>query len=260
MQQQSFDAYAQSYDEHFTNSLIGIAQRLQVYHNLQKHIVFKNKSVLEVNCGTGEDAIWLSKQGAIVLGTDISEGMINIAKKKTLNSLINFKHIAAQDISSLSPNNYNVIFSNFGGLNCLNYKELQKFKLGCEQFQKPSDQLAFVIMGTKCKWETLYFRMKNDEEKSKRRQNTSGVDAIINSNHFKTYYYSPNQLKHLFEENYKCVTIKPIGLFVPPSYLEPYFVKRKVMFGFLKFLDLLFSHFSFLSNYADHYLIVFEKK
>ena len=115
MQQQNFDAYAQSYDDHFTNSFIGKEQRLQVYQKLLKRITFKNKSVLEINCGTGEDAIWLVKQGATVLATDISQGMLAVTKSKNANSSAEFKLLAAQDISSLSPNNYNAIFSNFGG-------------------------------------------------------------------------------------------------------------------------------------------------
>ena len=260
MQPQNFDAYAQRYDEHFTNSLIGKAQRLQVYKKVLDYVKLDVKSVLEVNCGTGEDALWLTKQGAKVLATDISEGMIAVAKNKNSNSSVDFKTLAAQNISSLAPDIYSVIFSNFGGLNCLNANELQKFKMGCEQLQKPSDQLTFVIMGTKCKWERLYFRLKKDKAKATRRQNKGGVDTIINDSHFKTWYYSPDDMKELFKENYNCICVKPIGLFVPPSYLEPYVAKRKIVFGLLKALDTIFGSFSFLSNYADHYLIVFEKK
>ena len=199
MQPQNFDAYAPSYDNHFTNSLIGKEQRLQVHQKLLNKISFINKSVLEINCGTGEDALWLSKQSAAVIATDISQGMINVAKNKLTNSSIDFKTLAAQNISSLSPNKFQVIFSNFGGLNCLNNHEFQKFKAGCEQLQKSCDQLAFVIMGTKCKWEQLYFSFKKDKAKATRRQVKAGVETIINDNHFKTYYYSPAEM-NTFQE------------------------------------------------------------
>lgn len=260
MQPQNFDTYAQSYDNHFTNSEIGKAQRSQVHLKLLKLVSFYNKSVLEINCGTGEDALWLAKQGATVLASDISQGMIDVARNKTLSNTVNFKQMAAQDISSLVPNSYNIIFSNFGGLNCLNNKDLQKFKNGCEQVQNTSDQLAFVIMGTNCKWERFFFGYKNDHIKANRRKNINGVEAIINGNRFKTYYYSPDYMKQLFKENYSYIAAKPIGLFVPPSYLETYFAKKKGLFGILKILDRFFGNFSFFSNYADHYLIVFKKK
>ncbi len=260
MQQQNFDTYAQSYDNHFTNSLIGKAQRLQVHQKLLKLLSLQNKSVLEINCGTGEDAMWLSKTAATVTATDISQGMIEVANYKNSNNTVDFKQLSAQDISLLAPNTYNIIFSNFGGLNCLNNEELQKFKNSCKQVQKSSDQLAFVIMGTNCKWENFFFKYKNEFIKANRRRNKDGVEANIKGNHFKTYYYSPADMKQLFKENYNYISAKPIGLFVPPSYLESYVVKRKGLFGFLKLLDNLFGHFSFLSNYADHYLIVFKKK
>ena len=216
--------------------------------------------MLEINCGTGADALWLAKKAATVLATDISQGMIDVAKNKTYTNAVDFRQLPAQNISALAPNRYNIIFSNFGGLNCLNNEELQKFKNGCEQVQKSSDQLAFVIMGTNCKWETFFFRYKNDRIKASRRRNKDGVEAIINGNPFKTYYYSPDDMKLLFKENYNYISAKPVGLFVPPSYLESYFIKRKGLFGFLKLLDKLFGNFAFLSNYADHYLIVFKKK
>ncbi len=187
--------------------------------------------------------------------------MIDVAKNKSSNSAIEFKQMPAQDISSLVPNTYDIIFSNFGGLNCLNNEELQKFKKGCEHVQKSSDQLAFALL-----WElnvsgnNCISVSKKIKLKATRRQNITGVDTLINDNHFKTYYYSPDDMKQLFIENYNCISVNPIGLFVPPSYLEPYVLKRKGMFAFLKLLDKLFGHFSFLSNYADHYLIVFEKK
>lgn len=38
------------------------------------------KKVLCIGCGTGEECAYLQKQGAIVIGTDIAEGMIETAK------------------------------------------------------------------------------------------------------------------------------------------------------------------------------------
>lgn len=260
MQPQVFDSYAQTYDDHFTNSLIGKAQRKQVYKHLKNHTYFFNKSVLEINCGTGEDAVWLSKMATYVLATDVSSEMLKVANSKVKGKNIEFKQLAAQDIETLVPEKYDSIFSNFGGLNCLSPQEMILFGDGCEQLQIHENQLAFVIMGTKCLWERFYFKKKGDKEKAFRRTNVKGVDTVIDKQQFKTYYYSPSDIKFFFKENYYHIATKPIGLFVPPSYLEPYFKKRKVVFHALVWLDKIFGRFSFLSNYADHYLIVFEKK
>lgn len=260
MQPQAFDIYAKDYDTHFTNSLIGKAQRLQVYRHIRKHIFFRSKKVLEINCGTGEDAAWMAKQGASVLATDISEGMLKATEQKTSDLGVKTKQVKSQEIGLLAPETFDLIFSNFGGLNCLSEKELIDFKTGCVQLQPTSGQLAFVIMGTKCRWERFYYNQKKDHQKAQRRLKADGVETIIDSVHFKTYYYSPGTIKNLFKEQYDHVITRPIGLFVPPSYLEHYVKKRRILFGLLKFLDAVFGNFSSLADYADHYVIVFEKK
>jgi len=260
MQQQVFDAYAATYDDHFTNSLIGKAQRKQVYRHANNNAYFFRKCVLEVNCGTGEDAIWLANQGANVLATDVSKEMLKVARSKVTDKDIEFKQLSAQAIGTLAPEKYGSIFSNFGGLNCLTENELIQFKNGCVMLQGYEDQLVFVVMGTKCIWEKLYFYFKKDTEKAKRRLDRQGVETVIGTSQFRTYYYSPNQIKKIFKEHYYHLATKPVGLFVPPSYLEPYFKNRNGLFFILKLLDRLFGSISFFSNYADHYLIVFEKK
>ncbi len=262
MQPQAFDAYAESYDEHFTNSFIGRAQRNQVYECLLNEFTLTDLNVLEINCGTGEDANWLFKQSARVTATDISSGMINtaIAKSERNKATIEFHILKSQEIKKLSKPNFDLIFSNFGGLNCLNSEELIEFKMGCVEKQSQSNKLALVIMGTNCLWERLFFMIKKDKAKMLRRKNKLGVDTVIDSLHFKTFYYSPNDIEKLFGDQYKSILVKPIGLFIPPSYLEPYIVKRPLLFKFLIFLDKLFSRFSFFANVSDHYIIILEKK
>lgn len=260
MQQAFFDTYAATYDEHFSNSLIGKAQRSAVHRYSLNNTHFFKKDVLEINCGTGEDALWLAKQGANVLATDISSGMIEVAKQKTDNRNVEFKQMAAQNIENLVPGKFGTIFSNFGGLNCLSPEELKKFRDGCVKLQGHKDQIVLVIMGRKCLWERFYFGwMKKDRTRAERRSQRDGVEAVIGEKRSMVYYYSPREIKELFGNKYWHVNTKPIGLFVPPSYLEFYFKRNKTLFHFLIFLDRIFS-FSFLSDHADHYIIFFEKK
>ena len=86
-----FDKAAQNYDTTFTNSVIGKLQRDLVYHQFSKVINKHNpKTILEINCGTGEDAIWLAEQKIEVMATDISSTMIEIAKSKSLLENLTF--------------------------------------------------------------------------------------------------------------------------------------------------------------------------
>lgn len=260
MLQQAFDTYAPTYDDHFTNSLIGKEQRRQVRRIVNKYFKLRRKKILELNCGTGEDACWMAQQNARVWATDISENMIEIAQQKNTAPSVRFKVLRTQDISILQPRSFDIIFSNFGGLNCLSPDELKNLKEHCLQLQQPGSKLVFVIMGSSCIWERFFFNRRKEPVKAQRRQNKKGVTTNILGEHFLTYYFSPAEMKQVFGNEYKCILLKPVGLFVPPTYLEPYFKNRKRLFYCLSFLDRLIARFPLFANKADHYLIAFERK
>lgn len=256
MLQEAFNNYAGQYDEHFTNSIIGKAQRQRVYSYLCSLNYFANKDILEINCGTGEDAKMFNEHKAHVTATDISEKMIAFAKQKNENSSIKFIISSIQEIETkTNSNKFDAVFSNFGGLNCLNEKELIQFSKTITNLTHPKSDLVFVIMGTNCFIEKLYFFLKLNKTKALRRKQKLGVETKINNNAFTTYYYSPKQIKTIFKSNFEIMNIQPIGLFIPPSYLEPFVKKHLIFSKFLMKLDSVFARFSFLSNNADHYLI-----
>ncbi|HTF69211.1 MAG TPA: methyltransferase domain-containing protein, partial [Edaphobacter sp.] len=77
----AFDRIAQDYDQKFTDSLIGRAQRDAVWKVLRR--TFRtNDNILELNCGTGEDAIFLASNGISVFALDASPQMISRAEQR----------------------------------------------------------------------------------------------------------------------------------------------------------------------------------
>ena len=68
-----FDALAATYDKDFTFTVVGKAQRQQVYDHIDAIIsVPKALDILELNCGTGEDALYFASKGHQITATDIS--------------------------------------------------------------------------------------------------------------------------------------------------------------------------------------------
>lgn len=60
---------------------------------------FKNKKVLDLGCGYGWHCKYAIEKGAdYVLGTDISQNMLNIAKQKNNDERIEYKRIAMEDL------------------------------------------------------------------------------------------------------------------------------------------------------------------
>lgn len=256
----SFDNYAQQYDDHFTHTVIGQSQRNAVHHYLLK-LLNKDKTVLEINCGTGEDALLLAKYSKQVVCTDASQEMITICKRKLQAATNCITEVCTiQQLNKKFTQQFDLIVSNFGGLNCINEQELKSFVTTCNQLLHNNGELFFVIMGRKCWWEKLYFNFKKDKAQANRRKNKNGVATTINNTTFNTYYYSPNEIESAFSAGFETVNTKPIGFFIPPSYLNPFFTKHKLLFNLLHVLDKAVANFSFLANYADHYLIHLKRK
>ena len=256
-----FDVAATQYDHVFTFSKIGIAQRHLVFKYLAPTInTSKKLAILELNCGTGEDAIQLANLGHHVIATDISENMLRVAKNKTYPKNLTFK---VQDINLITEHTFNntfdLIFSNFGGLNCLSKSQLDLFFKQSVNLLKPNGKLILVIMPKNCLWELIYFSLKGNFKKAKRRNTSKSVVANLGDSQVSTWYYNPGQIVSLSKKLYIEELIKPIGLFIPPSYLETSLLTKKPMFNILIKFEQLFNA-SLLSKYADHFLIQLTKR
>ena len=77
----AFDLLAPSYDEDFTRSPIARWLRDQTHARLDA-LFHAGDTVLELGCGTGEDALYLARRGVRVLATDASEEMLAAARAK----------------------------------------------------------------------------------------------------------------------------------------------------------------------------------
>lgn len=254
-----FDIAAKNYDTSFTNSEIGKLQRNLVYYNLKKHLNTK-KNILEINCGTGEDAIWLANQNYKVIATDISEKMIEVAKSKI--NLVNLK-FEVVDINSISEQykneKFDLLFSNFGGLNCLSNSEMRTFFENSSRIVSEKGKLILVIMPKNTLWEQLFFFLNLDLKNAFRRKKEIAI-ANVDGENVKTYYFNPKDIVNLSNSNFEFISAKPIGFFVPPSYLEPFFKNKKIFLDSLNFLENSIKNWAFLSKYADHYIIILQKK
>ena len=255
----SFDQAALSYDKSFTNSEIGKMQRNLVYKQLSKQL-YSVQNILEINCGTGEDAIWLAKQNFKITATDISRKMIEVAKSKDGFENLNFITADIKAIAStFEQQEFDLIFSNFGGLNCLSRSELETFFRDANSILTKKGKLVLVIMPKNTLWEQFYFLAKAQFSSVFRRKKES-VLVNVDGKNVRTYYHNPKDIVNLAKNDFEEVAQNPIGFLVPPSYLEPFFRNRKRLLRILNAFESKISGWSFLSKHADHYIITLQKR
>lgn len=82
------------------------------WHELKKMLPdFRGKRVLDIGCGLGWHCVYAAEQGAqYVLGTDISEKMLDAARTKTEHKNVEYMRIAMEDIN-FAPDSFDVVLS-----------------------------------------------------------------------------------------------------------------------------------------------------
>ena len=259
-----FDHIAQDYDKVFTHSRIGKIQRSLVYQYLEQELPDKESlKILELNCGTGEDAIWLAEKGHQVVATDISPEMVSVARHKAmvkgLGNQIQLKQLSLEQVGmGAVRQKFDWVFSNFGGINCIDDLKLEKLMHELANILHPGGRLIMVIMSRMCLWESAYYLSKGRLKKAFQRRRREPVLVNLEGELMETWYYSPTDIIKTALPNFQVKGIRPIGFWTPPSYLETFFSKRPKWLARLGNRDLKGWNQPLFAGLSDHFLIDLE--
>ena len=71
------------------------------------------KSILDLGCGSGESSVYFAKKGAVVTGTDISPGFIDVTKKLAAHHNVGVNaQVSAAEKLPFPDNTFDVVFAN----------------------------------------------------------------------------------------------------------------------------------------------------
>jgi SAM-dependent methyltransferase len=256
----AFDRLATTYDSLFTFSAIGKSQRKVVWRRALK-VFARGSRVLELNCGTGQDALFLAKAGMTVTACDASLGMIEQARYKmaveAAGATVEFLPLRTEEIGTLPQTLYfDSVFSNFSGLNCVG-------NLTCVAQQLsgrlPSGAPLLLCFSTRyCLWEIVYFLLRGDTRKAFRRWR--GVSqACLDGLKFPVYYPTIAQLRSAFAPEFRLISTTAVGLAVPPSYIESWVTSHPRLLKLLEAIDETVCTWPGLRVLGDHMLLHLEK-
>jgi SAM-dependent methyltransferase len=257
-----FDCIAETYDETFTNSLIGRAQRASVWLELDR--CFRaGQRILELNCGTGVDAVHLAERGVKVLACDSAPGMIEVAQRRLslLRSptMIDFRVLPTERIATLQDESpLDGAFSNFGGLNCV--EDLAAVARDLAQLLRPGAAALLCLAGRTAAWEVVSYLLRGNPRKALRRLKRGGTTGrLMDGVTLKVYYPSVRAMARMFAPGFRLRRLKGIGVAVPPSYLEPLARRLPKLLHALTAVDRRVSGRPVFRCLADHVLLEFER-
>ena len=258
-----FDAVAAQYDEVFTSSIIGQAQRAAVWKELAKAF-HAGERVLEIGCGTGVDACYLAERGVEVVACDPSSEMIGVAanriRQRGLQTLIRTRVLRAEDISTFSAErSFDGAFSNFGALNCV--EDLKAVAHGIARMLRPGGVALLCWMGPCCLWEMIFYLTRGNATKAFRRFQAEGIDSKIGGrSSLLVRYPSVRSLVRTFMPEFRLKSIHGIGITVPPSYLESWARRHPRVMELCERFDSQFACWPGIRSIGDHVLVSLQRQ
>jgi SAM-dependent methyltransferase len=259
---EAFDSASEEYDFTISNNYINTWIRKRSIRELLS-VAKKQDTVLEIGCGTGAEAVEISRYVAKIIATDISESMVEIVRKKVLAKQLVDKivplRVKAAEIPKvrymLNGEKAQGAYSFNGALNC--EPEIGKFVDALSSILIPEGYFVCSVRNPLCLSEAishaavLQFGKMAPRKRQPIMVSVGGLDVPA-------VYYSPVSFSNAFSSRFRL--LKQIGLpaFLPPAYLSDYYVKLKNVASILERIELFLSDRFPFNLLGDQTLFVFQ--
>jgi ubiquinone/menaquinone biosynthesis C-methylase UbiE len=256
--EEAFTQQSVYFDKYEEENILLINMRKKIREHVLNNLK-KGDAILELNAGTGLDAVFFAQKGFQVHATDISDGMINELKKKILlNNLhdkVSFQELSFTNLDEIKDKKFDYIFSNFGGLNCL--QDLKMVTKNLPSLLKPEGKVTFVVMPPVCPWEiSLAFR--GHFKTAFRRFKKSGTVANVEGKRFLSYYHSPKKVINSFGKDFKKLKLVGLNSIIPPPYMKNFPAKFPGIFNSLVYFDNKVTGIFPFNSWADHFILMMQ--
>jgi len=258
----AFSNQSATFDEQYAGNTIIQYKRERVRKHVLQYLK-PNSNILELNAGTGDDAIYFAKLGHRVHATDIASGMQEKLKEKVISHQLTAfvsnelcSYTSLEQLKNKGP--YDLIFSNFAGLNCTN--QLEKVLLSFDHVLNHGGLVTLVILPKFCLWETLLIFKGKFKTATRRFFSSNGRKAKIDGDIFTCWYYSPKYVISKLKNKFTPVELEGLCTIVPPSYIEQFAEKHPKIYSYLVTKENRLKNKWPWKYIGDYYIITLRKQ
>lgn len=260
-----FGNLADEYDRlQHTNMPVSIMR--EKFYDVVTNLVEPGANLLEINCGSGIDAIYFGDKGYKVLATDVSDKMLFNAKAKNKNENVEFMKMDFTEPGIISNKKFDLVYSNLGGLNCTD--KLGRISYDFYNLLNDGGYFVAVVMPNFFLWEFLLF-IKGEFKRAFRRMNKNRVQANVGGEKINVKYYSPRVFKKYFVDNspslklrrtgFQFIKTKALRVFAPAPPAGHFYTKHPSFTKFLDKIDNKIEDYYLSAFLCDYYIIVLKK-
>ena len=256
-----WDSAAETYDHDFTETLIGQTRREAVWRKLDRSF-HPGQRVLELNCGTGIDALHLAERGVRVIACDISRRMVELAREHAgasrFDAAVDFRVLPTEQIAALSSEGpFDGVFSNFAGLNCV--EDLGAVARDLQHLLRRGAPVLLCMLGRFVPWEIMWFLAHGRPRRAFERLGRGSARAV-DGGILKVRYPTVNQIARAFEPGFRLRRWTGLGVTVPPSYMEHWARRFPDVTRVFASADRGLGMLPVLRSMADSVLLEFEHR
>jgi len=259
----AFNKQAPVFDEYDASNTIIQYKRQRVRVHVMG-LLAPQSHILELNAGTGQDAVFFARLGHRVHATDIAEGMQTRLKEKValagLGDKVTAELCSFTELDGLeSRGPYDLIFSNFAGLNCT--PELGKVLRSLGPLLKPGGVATLVILPKFSLWEALLlFRGRFRTAFRRLRSGRKGAPAQVEGHPFRCWYYPPSFVFRTLKDGFDLLHLEGLCTIVPPSYIENFAERHPAAWRWLREREDKWKDKWPWRSIGDYYIISLRKR
>lgn len=259
----AFDSASEEYDFTISHNYINSWIRRRSISTLLS-LAKEGDILLEIGCGTGEEAIKIAGHVKKIVATDISAKMIELVnlkvKAKGLDKKIIPFRIAASDIAELEHilggELFDLAYSFNGCLNC--EPNLGRFSESLSRLLKSSAYFICSIRNPVCASEMLSHLLILQPRKSTPRKHQPTMVSVGGMD-VPAFYYTPDAFVKNLEPRFRPVKFFALPAILPPAYLSDYYIRMGRLTSLVERVEPLLSDKKPFSLLGDQTLFIFQK-
>jgi ubiquinone/menaquinone biosynthesis C-methylase UbiE len=252
---EAFSRTAEKYDSFAEDHPHLTRLRNKVYSHITR-LVPPGGHILELNAGTGTDAVQLAQRGYFIHATDIAPGMLKRLREK-VGTLKLQDRVTMEERSFLSLENmrgapFDAVFSDLGGLNCI--PDLTPVIQPLPRILKPDGIVTWVLMPNFCLWEMAEV-FRGNFPLALRRLSRGKVRANLEGLSFDVYYFSPRRAIQWFSDPFELVALEGLSVITPTAESKSFARLYPRLYQALSWLDDRLSPHWPWNGWGDFYIL-----
>jgi len=255
----AFDGVARDYDRSNAQNRTICAMRERLWQTVDRFVT-PGSSLLDLGCGPGCDVERFAARGYRVTGVDWSPAMVQEARHRVRQAGTNadVRHVGIHELDRLAPTVFDAAYSDLGPLNCVT--DLSRAATLIGDRLRPGGLLIASVIGRVCPWEIALYSARRQWARARVRYSPAMTAVPLEGRTVWTRYYTPESFERAFlDAGFHRVSLRALGLFVPPPYMDAFAGRHPALVDTLQRLDDRVGDWPGMRSCGDHFLIVMRK-